>query len=598
VSVGLRLKSFFRRKKIGIIREARFTLIVFLWVGFYVLIMRNRWTQLEERQLQKTFIRFSEDAFSRFEARLQFWDLQARKLTSFAAAQPLQTVNLQKDSWAAIYDSHPEWLASYLVARRDGFEATVTLSLVSKQAKRWIPRETDAPVRWEDEAQSSAIQMTASKQANKPLFIQKLRSLDKDNQWLQILYKVKSPKPEWSFWIVHTFNEKILPELLEKTENHSAALYFPKDRKFFFSENFQKLKIEQSELISVLDTNKTSLTGFSRQEFAIAKKSAWLSWKHSKELESALITILPHNKIPSTGQRESPSLFSDWLLSLLWLIFSAIALWWSHANHLWLLNLDDSAKPPPSDPQVLISTLFNSKFRHNGPPTEQHPLIDAEWEFCRQMLGCSGPAGKVKLSGNSEASVETSPSKKYKGSWWIIQNIDDNRLFIAVGDATGAGLTAAATAFPVRQTIYSLLQSEPSTLNTEKFLSQLYTRCSDAASGVLMGNAHVAMFAAIIEIPQLKLCFLNAGYPAPLLKISSKKSLSLMSYFDPVGLGESGNPFPRWISLSEKANLTICNVGARNTDLDELADSELIKIRIHPYGVRDQAQTIPAAEAA
>ena len=598
MSLGQRLKKYVQQNKIGIIRETRFALIVFLWVGFYVWLMRNRWTQIEELQLQRSFSDSSETILSRFEERIQFWDGQAKKIAAFSALQPQNTVNIQKDSWAAIYDSHPEWLATYLVARRDGYEPSVTLALLSKQIKRWLPRETDAAVRWPDEAQSSAIQMASAKAVNKPLFIQPMRSLDKDNQWVQVLFNIKSSKPEWSFWVVHTFSEKILPELLEKKDQNHAALYFPKDRKFLFTENYSSLKIENSELISLLEKNKADPTGFAKQEFAVAKKPNWLSWKYSKPMEAAFISILSDKKIPQTGQRQTPSVFADWLLSLLWLAISAISLWWSYSKKMWFLSFADAPPKSAADPQTLLANLMNSKFRHRGRPDERHPLIDAEWEFCRQMLANSGPVGRVPLPKKAEVSIQVSPSKNYKGSWWIVETFDDNRVFIAAGDATGSGLSAAAAAYPIRQLILALLKNNNTERDTESFLSQLYTLCSAASAGVLLDGAHVSLFASIVDLSQQKICFLNAGYPAPLLRLSSKKSLCLMSYFDPIGMSDAGNPMPRWVSLSQKTSLTICNVGARNTDLDELEDCELVKIVIHPFGVNDQVKTVNIPEAA
>ncbi len=598
MDIAQKLKAFVRKNKTGLIREGRFALIVVLWVAFYVGIMRHRWTQIEEREIVRNFNQSTTDSFAQFEARHQFWELQAKKIVAFTTDQPPSTVRIQQDSWAAIYDSHPEWLATHLISRRDNFEPTVTVTLTSKQVRRWFPRDKDSPVKWSDEVQSSALQMTSAKAPNSGLFIQSMRSLDKENQWIQILYRVKSPKPDWSHWVVHTFSEKMLPELLTTTENHSAILFFNQLGKSIPSGNFTKLKIERSEIIELLKNNKSKYDGFSAQEFAISKKTSWLSWSYSKNLDASFIKILPNDKIPSTGRRETPSLFADWLLSLLWMIISAMALWWSYTNKHWWLSLKDPPKSSDSDPQNVLAALLNSKFRHRAPPSERHPLIDAEWEFCRQMLGATGTIGEIKLTADAKAIVEVSPSTHYKGSWWLIEQLDENRIIVVVGDATGEGLAAATAAYSLRHFVSTLIKSGGGSRDTEAFVGELYERCNDFAEGLLLGTTHTSLFSAIIEVNQQKLCFLNAGYPAPILKLSSRKKLSLISYCDPIGLGYAGRPLPRWLNLSHRAQIILCNIGVRNTDLDEIDESELVKIQIHPFGVNDQAESLPVADAA
>jgi len=593
-----KLKAFVRKNKTGLIREGRFALIVVLWVAFYVGIMRHRWTQIEGRELVRNFNQSTTESFTQFEARHQFWELQAKKIVAFTTDQPPSNVRMQQDFWSAIYDSHPEWLATHLISRRDNFEPTVALVLISKQVRRWFPRDKDSPVKWSDEAQSSALQMTSAKAPISGLFLQSMRSLDKENQWIQIRYRINSPKPDWSYWVVHTFSEKMLPELLTTTDNHSAILFFNQLGKHIASTDFAKLKIERSEILELLKNNKSKYEGFSAQEFAISKKTSWLGWIYSKNLDASFIKILPQDKIPSPGQRETPSLFTDWLLSLLWMMISAMALWWSYANKLWWLSLKDPPKPSDSDPQTVLAALLNSKFRHKAPPSERHPLIDTEWEFCRQMLGATGTIGVIKLTAEAKAIVEVSPSSHYRGSWWLIEKLDENRIIVVVGDATGEGLAAATAAYSLRHFVSTLIKNHNSSSDTQYIIGELYERSNDFAEGILLGTTHASLFAAIIEVAQQKLCFLNAGYPAPVLKLSRRKKIALISFCDPIGLGYAGRPLPRWLNLSQKAQIILCNIGARNTDLDEVDESELVKIHIHPFGVDDQAESLPVAEAA
>ncbi|NBW83192.1 hypothetical protein EBR21_15695, partial [bacterium] len=185
--------------------------------------------------------------------------------------------------------------------------------------------------------------------------------------------------------------------------------------------------------------------------------------------------------------------------------------------------------------------------------------------------------------GNARATVEVSPSSHYKGSWWIIQNIDENRILVAIGDASGEGFAAGTAAYSVRHFIEMIIKRDRTLRDTESFLTLVYDLCAEATEGVLLGSAHVSLFAGIIEIQEQKLCFLNAGYPSPVLKLGGKKSISLFSFFDPIGLGTESHPLPHWVNLTPQSHLVLCNIGARNTDLDELDDSELVKIHVYPF---------------
>ncbi|NBW82228.1 hypothetical protein EBR21_10795, partial [bacterium] len=319
-------KAKFIRLKPALFRETKFILVICLWVGFYVFIMRNRWTQMEQRDLIRNFMDTNSKAFADFESRIKFWDFQAKRLSSFVADLSPSALKGQNESWSSIYDAHPEWLGTHVITKRQGFEPTVALTLTSKKLREWLPQDKDTPISWSDEAQSAATQLVAGKTANQPLAMQIIRSIDKDNVWIQVVFKAQKTNPGWSAWVVHTFSEKMLPDLQEYTPEFDSLIYFPQTKKILTSREFSRHKIEASELIGLLEKNKTNDKGFSEQSFAIAKKTVWVGWKFSKEMDASLIRILPTDKIPSTGQLESPSLLADWLLSLIWMTISAMGL--------------------------------------------------------------------------------------------------------------------------------------------------------------------------------------------------------------------------------------------------------------------------------
>lgn len=221
-----------------------------------------------------------------------------------------------------------------------------------------------------------------------------------------------------------------------------------------------------------------------------------------------------------------------------------------------------------------------------------------EREFCRHLLSDVGPIGDIQLNADARAVVEVSPAPHYKGTWWIIQNIDEQRVLIAVGDASGEGLAAGTAAYSVRHFIEVIIQRECRSRDTESFLSLVYDLCGKATEGVLLGSAHVSLFAGIFELDKQKLCFINAGFPSPMLKLANNKQLGLASYCDPIGLSIDGPPLPRWVNVPFESSLVLCNIGARNVDLDELEESELIKIYLYPYGTTTSGELLDSSESA
>ncbi|MFZ9519252.1 MAG: SpoIIE family protein phosphatase [Silvanigrellaceae bacterium] len=571
------------RLKPALIREIKFVLVICLWVGFYVAIMRHRWTEIEERDLVRNFVESNSKSVVNFEERFKFWDFQAKRLSVFVADLTPSSLKLQNESWSSIYDAHPEWLATYVITKRQGFEPGIALTLTSKKLRAWLPQDKDTPISWSDEAQSAATQLVAGKTANQPLVMQLIRSIDKENFWVQVVFKSQKANPGWSSWVVHTFSEKILPELLEYTPEHDSIIFFPNTKKMISSREFSRHKIEASELIGLLEKNSTNDKGFSEQSFAIAKKNVWVGWKYSKNLDASLIKILANEKIPTTGNRETPSLLADWLLSLIWMTLTAIGLWISYSKNLWRLNLQELPAAQDLENQKALLSDPYSKDKHKTLTSTLLSDLDSEREFCRHLLTDVGPIGDVALSGNGRATVEVSASSRYKGSWWIIQSIDENRILVAIGDASGEGIAAGTAAYSVRHFIEVIIQRECTSRDTESFLTLVYDLCAQATEGVLLGSAHVALFAGIIEIDKQKLCFLNAGFPSPVLKLGGKKKISLFSFVDPIGLGSESHPLPHWVNLTPQSHLLLCNIGARNMDLDELDDSELIKIHVYPF---------------
>lgn len=499
---------------------------------------------------------------------------------------------MKQDVVKSMLSAHDEWMASFIIHTQEHREPSVQMSLFSKQVQDMLPLNPDSPISWQNEAQASALQLASVRNDSNPPLFQIIKSADQKNQWIQLI----SEKHE-NFFVVHTLSEKVLPEFLEHNEKTISAIFFPHfKKKFLFSEFFQKQKIETSEIVNLLEKHKSVESGFCDQSFAVAKKSFVVIWKHSPYLKATFLRFLPPNQLQLFENAKPPSVLIDCLITVLWTAATGLGLWWAHSKKLWRLSLKDS----PIQNAAMIKTgrpasseiPQNPQFQQPSVPTE----VDLEREFCLHLLRSAGPIGLIALAGNARALVEATPSAHYKGSWWIIQNIDDNRILVAAGDASGEGLSAGTTAYSVRHFIEVMVKRECQSRSTESFLSLIYDLCSNASEGILLGEAHVSLFTAILELEEQKLCFLNAGFPAANLHLGGSKNICLSSYFDPIGLHVGGQPLPRWVNLSATTELVLCNIGARNTDLTELDHSELVKIYVDPFGKHDRFRLTAAAD--
>jgi len=576
----------------------RFFFILAVWIGLFVGLMRNRWIQIKDRELIQTFKSSTAESVKRFESHIEFWREQSKKIEKFSRHGPVDVLNLQQTSWAEIYNSHPEWLATHVINEVSQSEAKVRLMLISKKAIDLSAKDTESPLPWAQEISSNALQLPAFDKAELPFAFQSVRSLNKNANWIQVLFKIKKSIRE-STWVVHTFSEEIFPDLLNLSETNEAVILQPQVRKFFASANFSKLRIEHSEIRSLLERKKDQKSGFAEQSFALAKKPIWLSWTFSNSLQFFFVKILPNNKIPSTSRKDSPSILGDWILTTLWLAITSFTLWWTYSKKMW----DFKDYRGPTHPTENQLTPANSLY--SGDAAKQGQIafsvmtsFDAEKEFCRQLLNHSGPEGELRFDDSVCAKIEVTPSRFYRGSFWIIERLDEGRIFVAVGDSSGKGLAAGTTAYTVRRLIEDLVRGEGKAIESEPLLGLIYNQCHKTSSGVLLGSAHFSLFACIVELEKHKCCFVNAGYPAPLLRLGEKKTRTLNPYADPIGFGSEGTPLPRWVNLSPYAELIFCNIGSRNTDLNELDDSELIKIFVYPYGRRQETKILDVDEIA
>jgi len=574
-----RLQTYYKQNKKSLFREMRFWSLLCLWVVAFVASNRTSWKDAAETNQLQSFASATEKSLDDFVKRSAFWATTSLRLSGFTDSMTPAELKSHIASWSSLLESHDEWLSTYIVTRRHGFEAGVAATLVSSQVVKLFAEDKESPIAWRNETQAAALQLISGVKENQNRNLAFVRSLKKGSQWIQFAVKSQSSKPGWSTWVVHTFSEKMFPNLQAENPLAEVALFNPETKKFLFSKGFSALKIESSELQAFIQMRKT-IQGAEESKFALSKKEVWLSWTKSSSNQWILLQALPNSKIPVPQFENAPSFLKEWSMTLAWLVTSCLLLYWTFMEKMWCLRVQKSSAEIAAESND-IETYKPDQSSLDQTNLRKH---EAEREFCRHLLSDIGSTGRIQLAGKATANVEVRSSTLYKGSWWLLENIDSSRVLAAIGDASGQGLAAGTAAYSVKYVLGRALKEASELNDNELLLKKLYSLAALSAEGVLLGSTHCSAFLAIIDLDLQKMVFINAGYPGPMLKLGARKNIVLTPHSDPMGLGSDSIPLPRWVNLNPGCELVICNIGSRNTDLTELDESELIKIFIHPFG--------------
>ncbi|MEN9529832.1 MAG: hypothetical protein RI932_1705 [Pseudomonadota bacterium] len=574
-----RVRAYYELNKATIHREGRFWLVLSVWIALFVMMNRSGWNHADEQNQLNSFSSVTSSSMKDFERRTAYWSNISRRLAAFTNAMSPAELKSHQGTWSALFEHQPEWIATHIVTRRQGFEPSIAATMTSSKATKLFATDKESPIPWSNEVQANALQLISGIKAEQNSNVSFIRSLRPNTQWMQMAHRAKAASPAWSTWVVHTFSEELLPNLQGEQGTAEVALYNAENQKFLYSKGFSSYKIESSELQSFMNSRMAE-RGAQEHRFAMSRKSVWIAWQKSKETNTFLIQITPAGKIPPEVALDTPSFIMEWMFALLWLATSFVLLLWSYRNQLWRLSLKKDAP----DILGLEANTPNNKEVSDNTRRKRKTLRDTQRDFCQHLLDDFGSAGELKLAGNAVVCIETNSSAEYKGSWWILRNLDEGRIFLAVGDASGAGLAAATSAYTIKYVLNKAVETGSFTEESEVLIQKLYNMAALSAEGVLLGSVHTSMFMAIIEPEAKIMAFINAGYPPPELKYSCKKSILLTPHADPLGLGSDSQARPRWVNLSENSQLSICNIGCRNIDLTELDESELLKIFVYPFG--------------
>ena len=160
----------------------------------------------------------------------------------------------------------------------------------------------------------------------------------------------------------------------------------------------------------------------------------------------------------------------------------------------------------------------------------ERELVEQELALARSIQQVSLPKEVPTLEGWQIASFYQ-PAREVGGDFYDFFNLDDDRVGVVVGDATGKGVPAAlvvsATSSMLRAVARVLGSSSP---------GEVLSQVNETLSARIPANMFVTCFYAILEPENGRLVYANAGHDLPYLRRRSGECAELRARGMPLGL--------------------------------------------------------------
>jgi serine phosphatase RsbU (regulator of sigma subunit) len=185
----------------------------------------------------------------------------------------------------------------------------------------------------------------------------------------------------------------------------------------------------------------------------------------------------------------------------------------------------------------------------------ERELVEQELELARSIQQTSLPKEVPTLEGWQIAPFYQ-PAREVGGDFYDFFKLDDDRLGVVVGDATGKGVPAAlvvsATSSMLRAVARVLGSSSP---------GEVLSQVNEALSARIPPNMFVTCFYAILDPLSATLSYANAGHDLPYLRRSDGDVEELRARGMPLGLMPAMGYEEGEISLAEGHNVLFYSDG-------------------------------------
>jgi steroid delta-isomerase-like uncharacterized protein len=167
-----------------------------------------------------------------------------------------------------------------------------------------------------------------------------------------------------------------------------------------------------------------------------------------------------------------------------------------------------STEGDPSSPIWDLLTR-NLTWRFRVAEARERERLDQELRVARQIQQALLPEATPELDG-WEVAAYYKPAREVGGDFYDFLKLEDGRLGLVVGDATGKGMPAAL----VMATTRGMLRAAAQTLDSP---GEVLKRVNDALYPDIPSNTFVTCFYVILDPAEGQLLYANAGHDLPYL---------------------------------------------------------------------------------
>jgi predicted ester cyclase len=209
--------------------------------------------------------------------------------------------------------------------------------------------------------------------------------------------------------------------------------------------------------------------------------------------------------------------------------------WLSEGSAGWPTRSDDilPATERDTSPQIWDVLSRNLTWRFRVAEAQERERIEQELQVARRIQQASLPKEVPELEG-WQVSLHYQPAREVGGDFYDLFELEDGRVGVVVGDATGKGVPAAlvesATASMLRAVSQALGSSSP---------GEVLAHVNDTLLARIPPHMFVTCLYAILEPQSASLTYANAGHVLPYLRRRSGEAKELRARGMPLGLMSS-----------------------------------------------------------
>lgn len=137
--------------------------------------------------------------------------------------------------------------------------------------------------------------------------------------------------------------------------------------------------------------------------------------------------------------------------------------------------------------------------------------VAREVEVAAAVQEARAAGTEIKVYAGCSVTGHYEPAAQFSGDWWVADELPDGRVFVAVGDVTGRGVSAAL----VSATMSGACETAHVLLGAGFDAHGLLQILNESVRSVGSGSYAMTCFVAVFDLANGRVTYANAGYPFP-----------------------------------------------------------------------------------